>query len=168
MAKVTIFHLNNERNVNVYDGLSIMEGMLDGEYYLAGEVEVDGLEQAWLQSQNDNHENWLERDGIKFGTYNDIVTEYQGDFEGAERAIKRRGYTVLPAVWNGEFAQRSSKVGDVFLLDGQLYMVAGCGFKPLAHGQAAEIMVEKMAANPWKPVEREINEEFDALVFIGD
>ena len=159
----------DDRNVNEYDNLECMQGLLNGSYYYAGSVEADDLEGAWMATQNDNHPNALVRveEGttFRFGTLADLLSECQGDYQEVERQIKRRGYKVLPAVWNGEFPQRSSKVGDVFMVDGELHRVDGAGFSRLAGGESAEVMVaeKNMKANPWAP-KREINEDFDQLI----
>ncbi len=166
MSTAKIYCLD-DRYVDEYDTMSIMNGLLNGSYYYAGSVEAGNPEDAWVKSQNENHPNALVRveEGttFRFGTLEDLLAEYQGDYEATERAIKRRGYKVLPAVWNGEFAQPSTKVGDVIEMGGVLYRVAPVGMEKLAWGESAKTLVGNLRANPWAP-KREINEDFDSLI----
>lgn len=145
MATYKIYALD-DRNVNERDSISIQTGLLDGAYYYAGSVEADSLEIAYCASQNDNCPN--------------PVTGYES------------GNPIYgPAVWNGEFAQISTKVGDVFEVDGELYRVSPAGFDRIAYGEAVKILLNNTKDNPWAPggehnptPKREINTEFDNLI----
>lgn len=139
-AKTYKIYSLDDRKISGRDGMKVLNGLMNGSYYYAGSVEVDSLEEAWMASQNDTHPN--------------PVTGYES------------GNPIYgPAIWNGEFAQPSTKVGDVFLVDGEIHRVAPAGFKRVAWGNAAEtifIILDRDAKrNPWA---HEINEDFDSLI----
>lgn len=165
MKTYKIYSLD-DRNVNEYDALEIMQGLMDGSYYYAGSVQAEDIEGAWMATQNDTHANpVLDADeNVVIGSFQDMTSkEFDNDWELAGKYVADRGWTVGPAVWNGEFAQPSTKVGDVFEVDGELYRVAPCGFERMAYGKTAGILVKNLKKNRWAP-EREINEDFDSLI----
>lgn len=144
--KVTVLHTTNTRNASFNSLEETVTDLLEGKFYVAGEVDVleadadNALEEAWWKSQNDFHPN--------------PVHPETGDY--------------LPARWNGEFAQRSSMVGDVFLLENRIYVIANTGFKELPsyeHKEGAALSFPT-TENFWAdkddgwPV---FNNDFDAL-----
>ena len=160
MPTYKIYSLD-DRNVNEYDEKEIEKGLLDGSYYYAGSVEADDVEGAWMASQNDHHKNpVLDADGkVVLESFQDMTAKlFVNDWELAGKYVADRGWTVGPAVWNGEFAQPSTKVGDVFEADGVFYRCAPVGFEVLK-----DALVGSLKVNRWAP-EREINEDFDSLI----
>lgn len=163
MSTYKIYCIDNLRSIDdERDPLSIMNGMMDGAYYYAGSVEADDLEGAWMATQNDNCPNEVVFSATCQTTLQELLRD-NSDYQEVVERIKRQGGIIKPAVWNGEFAQRSTMVGDVFEVDGELYRVAPCGFERMAYGKTAGILVKNMKANPWAP-KREINEDFDSLI----
>lgn len=84
-----------------------------GGYYMAGIVNVlpdsnieDVMENAYAQTQNDNHPN--------------------PEIETADGS-----FVPQPAEWNGLFPQRSSAVGDIFIHSKHSFLVTGTGFEPI-------------------------------------
>jgi hypothetical protein len=174
--KARVLHMTNTRDGQFRDISEIRAALEQGnEFYLAGEVEVpdaaeiqddvmNQLETAWTQSQNDCHPNAVLYRGNKIAdSLNSLPEDTQAGIMH-ELAQDREGssYQVLPAKWNGQFPQRSSMVGDVVVLDDNIYAVVGCGFEWVA----AAIILGKLvlAENSYAPKLPEINHEFDQLI----
>lgn len=211
MKEVKILHQVSGRNRHSHSREFVMRGLTEGKYYLAGTIQVIGdvdydngegnadwsevLENAWHDSQNDTHPNHLQdKDGedLEF-TFQDLVEEL-GLYEAADAYARGKGYNVLPAVWNindeagpdekdHAFAQRSSMVGDLLVVEGRIYRAECAGFKAIV---GYNLLDRKrgivLADNPWAPggdidsiegrIDRdeswvpqgEINTEFDELL----
>lgn len=180
MTKVTILHQNRNMPYLYPNKAQALRALKDGYYYEAGELDIeidverndDGipmevLEAAWAMSQNDY---WP----------NEVV-----------------GGKTQPAVWNGLFPQRSSMVGDIFIVDGRMYRVTSagfadnCGYDYIKNHHTGCFGIN-LDSNPYcqddpqkdltdirgipvvdtdgnvRFVRSEINKEFDDLVFLGD
>jgi len=133
--KVTVLHTTNTRNASFNSLGETVTDLLDGKFYFAGTVEVeaepddDALDLAWQLTQNDYHNMVLN-----------------------ENPIHPETGKPLPIRWNGKFAQRSSMVGDVFLLGDTVCIVAGTGFKnvnPLGALGAAAAIALSSSNNPY-------------------
>jgi hypothetical protein len=154
-VKVTVLHTTNTRNASFNALEQTVTDLLDGKFYFAGTVEAetadDALDLAWQWTQNDYHNMVLDKNPIHPETGKP-----------------------LPIRWNGKFAQRSSMVGDVFLVGDTVYVVASTGFEDLnplgALGAAAAIALSS-SSNPyddgrdgWPEDGRVFNSMFDALM----
>lgn len=196
MKEVKILHQVSGRDADIETRDDVMRGLTNGKYYLAGTIQVMGdvdydndegvadwtevLENAWMDSQNDTHPNCVvNRDGEPVTTLQELMSKY--DYTTVQRHLKRDVLTVLPAVWNindeagpGEdhaFAQRSSMVGDLFVVEGSIFRAEGVGFKKIVSYNLLERKKGiTLADNPWTPggeydaPQRAINEEFDELL----
>ena len=164
--KVTVLHSSDTRNSSCYDVAEAAEALSQGKYYEAGTVEVgvttmNGmLEQAWMLSENDRFPNALQDpDGSIL--VKDIRSLKEGDLE----YLMADGAKPLPAEWNGEFAQRSSQTGDVFIMEGVAYMAEMVGFVRIDIVPADGYTLGKNEYDD--RIELGGNSEFDRLVFLG-
>ncbi len=185
---VKVLHLIKTRDHDLDGPAEVIRMLTDGSFCDAGTVEVKDeftpngvsnedmyesmLCETYQQTQNDMHDNMLERNGVRLNTFQNLVTEFGGDYQAAEEAVERRGYKVLPAVWNGEYAQRSSMVGDIFIIEGHVFRVQPVGFKFIVAESALDgthRRIGKLALgeNRYAP-KPEPRNDFDALCFVGD
>lgn len=184
---VTILHLINTRDNDIDGTRELVEMLVDGRAFcLAGTIEVDDvfnqrgksneemyesiLDEAYRLSQNDVHHNpVLDRAGnVVIESFQSMASsEFGGDQYLADRYVKDRGWKIGPAVWNGEFAQRSSMIGDLIVVDDHVFRVHnGFGFKFIKMISKEEM---DLGVNDYKPVPAPvINTEFDELVFLGE
>ena len=154
--KVTVLHTTNTRNASFNDLGETIVDLVNGKFYVAGTVEVettdDSLGLAYQWTQNDYHNMVLDKNPIHPETGKP-----------------------LPIRWNGKFAQRSSMVGDVFLLGETVYVVASTGFKSLNPmgqlGAGAALALSATVDNPyddgndgWPEDGKVFNNTFDALM----
>lgn len=162
---VKVLHLLNTRDNHIDWRKDVIRMLTNGEYCLAGEIEVDDsmvdinagsneliyagvLDGAYLKTQNDAHPNPVTG-------YSDGMPQYG------------------PAVWNGVFAQRSSMIGDLIVVDGHIFRVQGVGFKFIIceaslDGHSEAFGKISLGDNTWASPAAAPNNEFDALVFVGD
>ena len=164
--KITVLHSSNTRESGCYTTAEAAEALANGQYYEAGTVEVgvttdNGmLEQAWMLTENDRFPNALQGADGSILT-DDIRSLDEGDLE----YLMSLGAKPLPAKWNGEFAQRSSQTGDVFLLEGVAYMAVMVGFEVIDNEPEGDYTLGKNDYD--NRVESGINSEFDSLVYAG-
>ena len=160
-TEVKVLHQVSTRSSYVDSRDDVFRKLSNKGYYLAGTVQVAAdvnfdneegkadwskvLGEAWMDSQNDTHPNYVEdKSGNVLGTLEEIGVD----------EVRDRGYKVLPAVWNDEadFPQRSSAVGDLFIIDGSIYRVEGMGFKRVvAYNVFNRTRGVNLSDNPYKP-----------------
>ena len=190
MAKITALFTNNTRDAGYLSADEIRQGLRDGMFYLAGEFEVNAeaiyddekdcfdrspiLDAAFRHTQNDVHENPVtDRDGRVVTTLQELLSKYCEST--VRRHLERDVLSVQPAAWNGEFAQRSSMVGDLFVIDDAMVFEVGrtFGFNKISNSLRAMKKLGRvnLIDNPWAPgglhnpaPMRELNEEFDQLL----
>lgn len=153
--KVTVLHTTNTRNASFNSLEDTLEDLLNGKFYYAGAVEFETADDApglaWQWTQNDYHNMALNKNPIHPETGKP-----------------------LPIRWNGEFAQRSSMIGDVFLIGDTVHVVASTGFKrldPAGQLGAAAAIALSSSNNPyddgkdgWPEDGVVFNSTFDALM----
>ncbi len=167
MAKITALFTKDTRDAGYLSPDEIRQGLRDGMFYLAGEFEVD-VEPVYNE-EKDRMEYDAMLDAAFRHTQNDLHPNPVLRYEGGNPVYG-------PAVWNGEFAQRSSMVGDLFVVDDGLVFEVGRNFDfnrisgsfrlLKKHGRA------NLIANPWAPggeyetaeERRPLNTEFDELL----
>ena len=152
---VTVLHTTNTRNASFNTLEQTVTDLLNGKFYYAGTVEVetadDALGLTWQWTQNDYHNMALDKNPVHPETGKP-----------------------LPIRWNEKFAQRSSMVGDVFLMGDTVYVVASTGFdnlNPLGALGAAAAIALSSSNNPyddgkdgWPENGLVFNSMFDALM----
>lgn len=174
---VKVLHLINMRDNNVVGNSAIIKMLGSGAFCDAGEVEVlpnieDDighsaseimvLESAWVDTQNDTHPNYVDLpDGNCIGSFQALVAEL-GGYEAADKEVKSLNGKILPAVWNDKFAQRSSTVGDLFIVGNRIFRAMPGGFRTITTMKNVDL---QLGENPYTPT---TNNEFDALVFVGE
>ncbi len=171
--KVQILHTTNTRDAGFLDIAQIRDALIGGEFCMAGEFDVEFnadngavLEEAWRLSQNDNYPNPVfYRTGGKVA---DDFSQLDDDTRaGIEQDILRAGrdsskYKIRRAEWNGKFSQRSTMVGDIVIVENNVFVVANCGFDWVgATITFGELNLAKNRLNPFADV---INHEFDQLI----
>ncbi len=151
---VTVLHTTNTRNAPFNSLAETVTDLVDGKFYVAGTVETvsqNPLGDVYQWTQND---------------YHNIVL--------GKNPINPETGKLLPIRWNGEFAQRSSMVGDVFIVDDTVHVVASTGFKrldPAGQLGAAAAIALSPPNNPyddgkdgWPEDGKVFNNAFDALM----
>lgn len=159
MTQVRIIFATDSLNAAHWLAEEVRAGLTNGDYYNgngcyydAGSVEVDAeveyvgedaridygpiLRAAFDASQNDAIEN--------------EVVGYAGGMP-----------KLAPAKWNGQFSQRSSQPGDLFVIEQLVFKAEGDGFRFVCGSLRALDRVRgvKLGRNP-----NAINEDFDSLI----
>ncbi len=167
MAKITALFTNNTRDAGYLSADEIRQGLRDGMFYLAGEFEVDA------EAEYDEVKDRMDQSPILHAAFHHT----QNDVHPNPVLRYESGNPVYgPAVWNGEFAQRSGMVGDLFVIDdGQVFEVGrGFGFNLISGSLRAMKKLGRvnLIDNPWAPggeyapaeERRPLNTEFDELL----
>lgn len=81
----------------------VRKGIDENRYVLCAQVQADDMDEAYELTQNLTEEGWAAGPAVVF-------------------AAQHR---------DGKNRQRSSMVGDIFLFDGECYIIAACGFTKL-------------------------------------
>lgn len=161
MTKVKVLHTDNTRDAPYWEREEVMAGLTNGCFYLAGELEVNA------DVSFENHD--CRADYIQI-----LSLAYQGSQNDAHPnpviGMESGNPVYGPAEWNGEIAQRSTSVGDLFVVDGQIFRVERHGFRQVVpYGILERHRGIALVDNPWAPggkyrPTRKINTEFDELL----
>ena len=160
MAKVRILFAVDTFNASCWLAEEVRAGLTNGNrcYYEAGTVDVDAEVEYVGEDAQVSYAAILR--AAFDASQNDAVESEVTGYEGGMPKFRR-------PQWNGEFPQRSSCTGDLFVIEQVVFKADGDGFRFVCGSLRAldKIRGVKLALNPDHPcVDGRINGEFDSLI----